>query len=188
MKPQDCILFSGGMKGAESEFGANAEKYGVEEVNYTFEGHPMARKRGVRFLTHEDLQHGDVSLAYVSKLMNRKYNTGPLFRKVLQSIWHMINNAQEVFVVGMILDDDTVKGGTGWGAEFAKLCNKTLYVFDQDRNDWFRWQKDHWKKEVPTIKHKHFAGTGTRFLTAEGKKAIRELYEHSFKSLTRAEK
>ena len=25
----------------------------------------------------------------------------------------------------------TVRGGTGWGAEFAKLCNKPLFVFDQ---------------------------------------------------------
>ena len=26
-----------------------------------------------------------------------------------------------------------MRGGTGWGAEFAKLCNKPLFVFDQDR-------------------------------------------------------
>ncbi|GIS84059.1 MAG: hypothetical protein CM1200mP16_03590 [Nitrospina sp.] len=69
---------------------------------------------------------GDVSLAYISRLMNRKYSTGPMFKKVLQSIWHQINSAEEVFVVGTILDDKTVKGGTGWGAEFSKLCNKSL--------------------------------------------------------------
>ena len=32
------------------------------------------------------------------------------------------------------MPDDTVKGGTGWGAEFAKLCNKPLFVFDQDKD------------------------------------------------------
>ena len=37
MKPQDCTLFSGGAKGAEAEFGAQAEKVGVEEVNFTFD-------------------------------------------------------------------------------------------------------------------------------------------------------
>ena len=58
---------------------------------------------------------------------------------MLQSIWHQVNNGQEIFVVGKILDDDTVKGGTGWGAEFAKLCNKPLFVFDQERDGWFRW-------------------------------------------------
>ncbi|MDP6737277.1 MAG: hypothetical protein QF732_12405, partial [Nitrospinaceae bacterium] len=131
MKPQDCTLFSGGAKGAEAEFGAQAEKMEVEEVNFTFDGHRTKRKRGVRFLTGEELIQGDVSLSYVSKLMNRSYVHGPLLKKVLQSIWHQINSAEEVFVVGKILDDDTVKGGTGWGAEFAKLCNKPLHVFDQ---------------------------------------------------------
>ena len=38
-------------------------------------------------------------------------------------------------MIGEILDDRTVKGGTGWGAEFAKLCNKPLYLFDQAVRD-----------------------------------------------------
>ena len=38
-------------------------------------------------------------------------------------------------------DDHTVKGGTGWGAEFAKLCNKPLFVFDQERDRWFAWKR-----------------------------------------------
>ena len=182
MKSQDCILFSGAVKGAEAEFGAQAEKAGVQEVNFTFEGHKIVRKRGVRYLTSEDLIKGDVSLSYVSKLMNRKYSPGPLFRKVLQSIWHQINHADEVFVVGRILEDDTVKGGTGWGAEFAKICNKPLHVFDQEKDSWFRWDSDRWKK-VSTVKirHKHFAGTGTRFLQPNGRKAIGALFAASFK-------
>ena len=121
MKSSDCTLFSGGAKGAEKEFGVQAEKNGVEEVCFTFDGHSTNRKRGVHFLTNEELIKGEVSLAYVSKLMNRSYTHGPKLKKVLQSIWHQINSAEEVFVVGKILNDGTVKGGTGWGAEFAKL-------------------------------------------------------------------
>ena len=48
MNPSDCILFSGGAPGAEAEFGAAAERHGIEEVNFTFEGHPIVRHRGVR--------------------------------------------------------------------------------------------------------------------------------------------
>ena len=48
MNPSDCILFSGGAPGAESEFGACAERHGIEEVNFTFEGHPIVRHRGVQ--------------------------------------------------------------------------------------------------------------------------------------------
>jgi hypothetical protein len=46
LRPSDCILFSGGAAGAEAEFGAAAERYGVEEVNFTFDGHHIARQRG----------------------------------------------------------------------------------------------------------------------------------------------
>jgi hypothetical protein len=181
MKSSDCTLFSGGAKGAEEEFGVQAEKNGIEEVCFTFDGHLTNRKRGVRFLTNEELIKGEVSLAYVSKLMNRSYAHGPKLKKVLQSIWHQINSAEEVFVVGKILDDETVKGGTGWGAEFAKLCNKPLFVFDQDAKEWFKWNQSRWGKTSPKIKKKHFAGGGTRFLTLEGKKAIADLYAVSFK-------
>jgi hypothetical protein len=182
MKNKDCILYSGGVNGAEAEFGLQAEKAGAQEVNFTFEGHKVNRTRGIHYLTSEELQKGDVSLSYVSKLMNRSYNSGPLFKKVLQSIWHQINSADEVFVVGLIQEDGTVKGGTGWGAEFAKICNKPLFVFDQDKDSWFKWDGSKWKKPATVkIKKKHFAGTGTRFLKPNGKKAIEELFAASFK-------
>ena len=180
MKPEDCILFSGGASGAEEEFGRQAEIAGVEEVHFTFAGHVIKRERGVRYLTSEELVKGDVSLSYVAKLMNRSYRQGPLLKKVLQSIWHQINSAEEVFIVGKILDDNTVKGGTGWGAEFAKLCNKPLHVFDQNKKQWFKWNQNQWEDAQPTIQKKHIAGGGTRFLNEDGKTAIADLFKKSF--------
>ncbi len=53
MNPADCILYSGGAPGAEAEFGANAERVGIEEVNFSFEGHSNTRQRGLRVLNHE---------------------------------------------------------------------------------------------------------------------------------------
>ena len=182
MKTEDCVLFSGAAQGAESEFGAAAERHGIDEVNFTFEGHNDARTRGIRVLTHEELKHGDVSLSYVSNLMHRRYPDTPLFKNVLQTIWHQVNNGQEIYVVGKILDDGTVKGGTGWGAEFAKLCNKPLHVFDQSSDTWSRWTGDAWETESgPVITHPHFTGTGTRFLEDNGRKAIGELFARSFR-------
>jgi hypothetical protein len=184
MKKEDCILFSGGAQGAEAEFGACAEKFGIEEVNFTFEGHTIVRHRGLRVLNHEELKNGDVSLEYISRLMNRRYTDNVTFRKILQTIWYQINNAQEIFVVGEILPDKTVKGGTGWGAEFSKLCNKPLHVFDQKQRTWFTWNKLDWTEHKtgtePVVMHAHFAGGGTRLLGDMGKKAIEELFRRSF--------
>ena len=181
MNLTECVLYSGGLKGAEAAFGAAAERHGIEEVNFTFDDHVIERTRGVRTLSHAELAHGDVSLAYVSKLMHRHYPETDYIKKVLQTIWHQINNAQEVYVVGKVLADDTVMGGTGWGAEFAKLCNKSVCVFDQDRNGWLRWTGTAWESHEPTITHPHFAGTGTRSLSDSGRAAIEQLFARSFK-------
>ena len=116
--------------------------------------------------------------------MHRRYTEGPTLRKVLQTLWYQVNNGQEVYVVGTIEDDGTVRGGTGWGAEFAKLCNKPLFVFDQEKDGWFRWVGAAWvalsAAEAPVIPHAHFAGTGTRSLRENGAQAIADLFDRSF--------
>jgi hypothetical protein len=175
------ILYSGAAQGAEAAFGEAAERHGIQEVNFTFDGHSDERTRGIRVLTTEELQHGDVSLSYVSKLMNRKYPDTPLFRKVLQSIWHQVNNGQQIFVVGTILPDQTVRGGTGVAAEYAKFFNKPLFVYDQAKVSWFTWAGDAWAPaKDPVVTEKHFTGTGTRFIDTNGRAAVDALFHRSF--------
>ena len=184
MKKDDCILFSGGATGAEQAFGEAAERHGVEEVNFSFDGHAIERRRGLRVLNHEELQAGDVSLEYVGRLMHRRYTDAPTIRKILQTIWYQVNSGQEIYVIGSILDDGTVRGGTGWGAEFAKLCNKPLHVFDQEQDGWFTWNGSGWdrrgEKDPPAVTHVHFTGTGTRVLKENGRRAIEDLFTRSF--------
>src|SRR4030067_2457699 len=103
-----------------------------------------ARTRGVRVLSREELRNGDVSLSYVSRLMNRTYSDAPRIRKVLQTIWYQVNAGREVYGIGKILEDGTVRGGTGWGAGFAKLCNKPTFAFDQERGRWCAGKEDAW--------------------------------------------
>jgi hypothetical protein len=182
MRREDCILFSGAANGAEAEFGAVAERYGVAEVNFTFEGHNDARRRGIRVLTKPELDQGDVSLAYVGRLMHRRYPDTPLFRRVLQTIWHQVHNGREVYAIGKIQPDDTVVGGTGVAAEYAKLFNKPLFVFDQERDGWFQWTGEQWTAaHDPIIRQPFFCGTGTRFLRDNGRAAIEGLFARTFR-------
>ena len=137
----------------------------------------------MRVLNHEELQAGDVSLEYVSRLMHRRFTDAPTIRKVLQTLWYQVNSGQEIYVIGTILEDDTVRGGTGWGAEFAKLCNKPLHVFDQEKDGWFQWTGSDWKSignAAPPITHPHFTGTGTRQIHDNGTRAIEDLFTRSF--------
>src|SRR3990172_8777196 len=108
MTKSEYILFSGGAPGAEAVFGACAERHGIEEVNFTFDGHPIARRRGIRMLNHEELQAGYVALYYVSPLIPRRYTDSPMLRRVLQSLGYQANTGQEIYVIGFIQEDATV--------------------------------------------------------------------------------
>src|SRR4051812_17202831 len=96
MNAAESILFSGGAPGAEAAFGVCAERLGVEEVNFTFDGHRIERHRGVRVLNHEELLGGDVSLEYVARLLHRRYTDSPTIRRVLQTLWYQVNHGQEI--------------------------------------------------------------------------------------------
>ncbi|MBA4369572.1 MAG: hypothetical protein C0403_18255, partial [Desulfobacterium sp.] len=128
----------------------------------------------------EELKKGDISMEIVALRMNRRYSQGNQIRKVFQSIFHMVNSGIQIFAVGWIQSDNTVKGGTGWAVELGKLFNRPLSVFDQDRNQWFTWKNNTWTEDLPKVEHQTFVGTGTCNLTDAGRQAIKELFTRSF--------
>jgi hypothetical protein len=173
-------LISGGHKGAEAEFGRAAKRHGIAQKTLSFRGHAMEWPVNVKVLTAAELAEGDVSMQIVSRHMGRTYHEAALIRRVFQSLYHMVNGAYQVFAVGWIQPDNTVKGGTGWGVELAKLFNRETWVFDQERKRWFRWTDGHWEPGAPKIGERAFAGTGTRNLSDEGRAAIEGLFTDSF--------
>ena len=177
---KNITIYSGGHKGAEAEFGKQAEAWGIPEVNFTYEGNTPERSKNLRVLTQDELKKGDISMEIVSKRMGRTYAKADKIRKVIQSIFHMVNNGYHVFAIGWIQPDDTVKGGTGWGVELARLFNRPVSVYDQDKKGWFTWEDNTWAASEPVIDDRDFVGTGTRNLTEDGIQAIRMLFERSF--------
>ena len=173
-------LLSGGHKGAEAEFGRAAKRWGIDQTTLSFDGHDMEWPMGVRVLSDTELAKGDVSMEIVCRRMGRTYHEAERIRRVVQSIFHMVNDAYQLFAIGWIQPDDTVKGGTGWAVELAKLFNRPVSVYDQGRNTWFSWRAGHWEPDELTIGDKPFAGTGTRNLTDQGRAAIADLYQRSF--------
>jgi hypothetical protein len=178
--PADCTLYSGGANGSETVFGELSERFGLQEINFSFEGHVQGRTRGRKLLNERELAAGDVSLLYVSRRLNRNYSKESEIRKVLQSIWHQVSWSDQVFVIGLVQDDGTVVGGTGWAVELARMWRKNLWVYDQEKTVWFRWINESWAPGVPVIEAARFCGTGTRNIKAEGRQAIEELFERSF--------
>jgi len=179
MELSNCTLYSSGLKGAESAFGDEAEKAGIKEVVYSFDGHKLSRDKNVEILDKEQLERGDISMELASRMLNRTYYETEKIRKVLQTIFHMVNSGHQVFVIGSIQEDGSVKGGTGWAVELAKMFNRPLHVYDQPNKQWFTWNNE-WQKDSPKIEYETFVGSGTRYLSEAGRDAIEQLFKDSF--------
>jgi len=176
---KESHLYHGGHKGAEAEFGQAAEKYGVKETTLSFEGHQMERAQNVRVLSDDELRKGRVSMEFVFQTLGRRFHEGQGIRRVIKSMFQTVVASDELFAIGWIQQDDHVKGGTGWGVELAKMFNRRVHVFDQDKEKWFTWNHHEWEATVPTLPEGSFSATGTRNLTEAGKQAIEALFARS---------
>lgn len=176
----DLHLIHGGHKGAEATFGEFAEKYGISETTLSFEGHKMVRSVNVENLDDEALDKGRVSMDFVFQTMGRRFAQGHGVRRVIHSLYHLVSRCDELFTVGWILENDAVKGGTGWGVELAKVFNRTVHCYDQETNAWYTWDHDEWKRDLARLPESGtISATGTRHLTDEGRAAIETLFRKS---------
>ena len=180
LDPRKMRFYSGGHQGAEAAFGQQAELYGIREINFAYPGQVVARRRGLTLLGPDALKKGAISMEIVSMRMGRTFSREAEIRKVLQTIFHMVNMGHQVFSVGWIQADGTVKGGTGWAVELGKWFSRPLSVFDIDKACWFSWQEGNWQEDRPTIDHPTFTGTGTRNLGDTGRQAIVDLFKRTF--------
>jgi hypothetical protein len=176
----DLHLIHGGHKGAEAAFGEVAERYGVSETTLSFEGHRMERAVNVEVLDDAALDTGRVSMEFVFQAMGRRFASGHGVLRVIHSMFQLVVRTDELFAVGFIQENGSVRGGTGWGVELAKLFNRKVHVFDQDRGAWFSWNEHEWKESEPRLPEKGgFSATGTRHLTDAGREAIEGLFRRS---------
>ncbi len=173
-------LITGGHKGTEAEFGRTAERWNIPDVVLSYEGHVMEREKNVEVLDDAELARGDVSMDIVFTRLGRTFGHGRTTKRVIQSMFHVVTRGDQLFAVGWIQDDGTVKGGTGWGVELAKFFNRQVSVFDQDKERWFTWRGHEWEEDEPTLPDTPFSATGTRNLTEASRAAIEALFERSF--------
>ena len=172
-------LIHGGHKGTEAEFGRAAAKWGVAETTLSYEGHNMERAENVEVLSDDELDKGRVSMEFVFQRMGRRFVRSKGISRVIHYLFHVVVRSDELFAIGRVQENKTVEGGTGWGVELAKLFNRTVHVFDQERESWFTWNGDAWHPSEPKLVEGTVAVTGTRSLTDAGRIAIDGVFERS---------
>lgn len=118
--------------------------------------------------------------------------------------WAQVKYSDAIFAIGTIVKPEekvfpnqtndtrvatnaTVTGGTGYAVGMAINEGKPVYVFDQNKKNWYTWnyeKNDFIQCDTPILT-KNFAGIGTREINEDGKKAIRDVYEKTLKEYPR---
>lgn len=169
---------SGGAKGSDSAWDFYGRKYGVtDHKHYWHKGLPKP-PLGNTELTDEQLEEGWEKVLLANKKLKRKPDA---YKSLLSRNWFQVKNAEAIFAIGTLVINknvpNEVSGGTGWAVQMAIDSGKEVYVFDQDLNEWFRWNKLCFSPCTPPVLSQNFAGIGTRNINENGKLAIQEIYK-----------
>ena len=102
------------------------------------------------------------------------------------AIGHLVNKGEKIFPDKAndtrIAQHVAVAGGTGYAVEMARQAKKPVYVYDQERKQWYNNTGNGWEKsDIPVLTH-NFAGIGTRNINQDGINAIRQVFEKTFNS------
>jgi len=191
----NIVCHSGGASGSDSIFSEIGKKYGVKTNAYSYKTKYHDSDDKVE-ISDTDYEEGIVEITKANKVLKRfginKY------MNLLARNWAQVKYSDEVFAIGTIVEPgkkggkgfynkssiEVVDGGTGYACMCAIINNKPVYVFDQNKNRWFRWSYTLSKfveiKGDLKINFQNFAGIGTREIKQNGIRAIEDLYKVTF--------
>ena len=186
---------SGGATGSDSYWESIGANFGFKTRAYSYQTKYHQSPNKVE-ISDGDYKEGVDEINKANKHMDRfginKY------MNLLARNWAQVKYSNQVFAIGTIVEPgakspkgyyskakiQTVDGGTGYAVMMAINNMREVYVFDQIKLKWFRWSYSTMSfielKETPKIRTHNFAGIGTREITADGIKAIEEVYQKTF--------
>lgn len=168
------VNHSGGAIGSDTMWGEIGEEYGVVSNHYY---HGTKTPNGNIEITEEQFERGKQHVYKANETLHRRPDK---YMNLLARNWIQVENSDAVFAIGQ-LKNNVVDGGTGWAVQMAIDVNKPVYVFDQERNKWYTKVDEDWIEiNTPTLTP-NFAGIGTRNINQNGIKAIRDVYENTFR-------
>ena len=199
------VCHSGGAKGADTEWGLWAEKYGMVVKAYWYSEKTYAlRPSSLVFrpewgveLTEDQYEEGLEACVKANETLRRldpRY-MNPFTRHLVARDWMQVKNADAVYAIGTFLSPKIVNGGTGWAVQMAIDNRKPVYFYNQDELQWYevRYDKDgagfsFVKRPSAPVLTIRFAGIGSRELSEYGRKAIADTFLATSLSVKNIEK
>lgn len=189
------VCHSGGAAGADTYWETIGDNYGVKTNAYSYKTKYHTTENKVE-ISDTDYEEGVKEITKANRVLSR-YGIHK-FMNLLARNWSQVKYSDEVFAIGTIVEPgkkgskgfynksefQVVDGGTGYAVQMAINNGKFVYVFDQDKDKWFRWSYTSLKFIEVTkplkISYENFAGIGTREIKPNGIKAIEEIYKLTF--------
>jgi len=191
---EKIICHTGGAPGSDTYWEEIGEEFGVKIRAYSYKTPSHVSENKVE-VSESDYQEGIVQVNKANHWMNRfginKY------MNLLARNWCQVKYSKQIIAIGTIVSPgekgargyycrskyQSVDGGTGYAVQMAIDNEKTVWVYDQIKEKWFRWSHTSMsfvETDCPKIMTQNFAGIGTREITPNGIKAIREVYTKTF--------
>jgi len=190
------VCHSGGAEGSDTYFSTIGKEFGVTTRAYSYKTRYHSSSDKVE-ISEEDYLEGINQVNKANRTLGRfgisKYMS------LLARNWAQVKYSSQTFAIGAIVDPgkkspkgyyskskiQSIDGGTGYAVQMSIDHLREVYVYDQNLYNWFKWSHSAMKfielSEVPKITVQNFAGIGTRQINDSGIKAIRDLYENTFK-------
>lgn len=192
----NIICHSGGAIGSDSEWESSGLVYGVKTRAYSYKTsfHDSTNKIEI---SETDFKEGIEEINKANRILNR-YGIHK-YINLLARNWAQVKYSSQIFAIGNIVKPglkgiknyynrskiEVVDGGTGYAVMMGINHKMDIFVFNQLDNNWYRWSYASMSfirmESIPKITEQNFAGIGTREITDNGKKAIREVYRLTFK-------
>jgi len=194
-KPEEITCHSGGACGSDTiwELFCTFYRIKVNAWSHKTKSHKSLNKVEI---SKEDYEEGIEKIKKANKVLGRKNIDKHM--NLLARNWAQVKYSEEIFAIGSIVKEGdisksgysvkckspSVDGGTGYAVQMGIQAGKTVYVYDQKKEIWFKWSyiiEDFLKlKDIPKIQSENFAGIGTREINRAGEKAIEEVFEKTF--------
>jgi hypothetical protein len=182
------INHSGGCEGADMAWELAGLDYGVKTIAYSFYGHKQYGENPY-IMNDNELNEGWRACEIANEKLKRpleKSRTNYV-KKLFCRNWFQVKHSDAIFAIGMLVKkkEYLVNGGTGWAVQMAIDNKKPVYLYEQDRLIWMKYNYQHnffIESSIPTLT-RDFAGIGTRAITDDGLNAILNTYKHTFETL-----
>ena len=189
------VCHSGGAEGSDTVWENKGANYGVKTKAYSYKTKYHTTDNKVE-ISDTDYEEGVKEITKANRVLSR-YGIHK-FMNLLARNWSQVKYSDEVFAIGTIVEPgkkgskgfynksefQVVDGGTGYAVQMAINNGKFVYVFDQDKDKWFRWSYTSLSFIEVTkplkISYENFAGIGTREIKPNGIRAIEEIYKLTF--------